>query len=208
MEKVIYCIRHGQTDYNKNGIVQGSGVDSDLNEMGLIQAKQFYHYYRNKIEYDLIIHSALKRTQQTVSPWLDHGIPSLADARINEISWGTAEGQRGTMDSVALYKTIVDEWSNGNLDIGIPQGETALDLRDRLISFVTDLNQRPEQTILICSHGRAMRGLLCVMQNLPLSKMEEYSVSNVGLYKLKHHMDGYKIIHHNDTSHRTPITHF
>ncbi|MCY7358013.1 MAG: histidine phosphatase family protein, partial [Rudanella sp.] len=32
--KRIYIIRHGETDYNRRGVVQGSGVDADLNEMG------------------------------------------------------------------------------------------------------------------------------------------------------------------------------
>ena len=30
--KEIYIIRHGETDFNKQGIVQGRGVNSDLNE--------------------------------------------------------------------------------------------------------------------------------------------------------------------------------
>ena len=34
MEKWIYIIRHGETDYNKAGMVQGSGIDSDLNDLG------------------------------------------------------------------------------------------------------------------------------------------------------------------------------
>jgi probable phosphoglycerate mutase len=32
-KKTIYLIRHGQTDFNKQGIVQGSGVDSSLNDV-------------------------------------------------------------------------------------------------------------------------------------------------------------------------------
>ncbi|HNU42529.1 MAG TPA: histidine phosphatase family protein, partial [Cyclobacteriaceae bacterium] len=32
--KKIYIIRHGQTDFNLKGIVQGSGVDSSLNVRG------------------------------------------------------------------------------------------------------------------------------------------------------------------------------
>ncbi|EJF08716.1 histidine phosphatase family protein, partial [Pontibacter sp. BAB1700] len=32
--KKIYLIRHGQTDFNLQGIVQGSGVDASLNELG------------------------------------------------------------------------------------------------------------------------------------------------------------------------------
>ena len=41
-KKTIYLIRHGETDFNRQGIVQGSGVDSDLNELGLAQAEAFF----------------------------------------------------------------------------------------------------------------------------------------------------------------------
>ncbi|MFT5802452.1 MAG: broad specificity phosphatase PhoE, partial [Nonlabens sp.] len=35
MQQEWYFIRHGQTDYNLRGIVQGSGIDSELNENGI-----------------------------------------------------------------------------------------------------------------------------------------------------------------------------
>ncbi|MDP4678865.1 MAG: histidine phosphatase family protein, partial [Cyclobacteriaceae bacterium] len=36
--KKIYIIRHGQTDYNKNNMVQGRGINSSINEFGQEQA--------------------------------------------------------------------------------------------------------------------------------------------------------------------------
>ena len=46
--KDIYLIRHGETDYNRLGVVQGSGIDADLNELGQRQAKAFFdHYHRD-----------------------------------------------------------------------------------------------------------------------------------------------------------------
>jgi probable phosphoglycerate mutase len=39
--KDIYLIRHGETDYNRMGVVQGSGIDADLNELGQRQAQAF-----------------------------------------------------------------------------------------------------------------------------------------------------------------------
>ena len=32
--KDIYLIRHGETEYNRKRVVQGSGIDADLNELG------------------------------------------------------------------------------------------------------------------------------------------------------------------------------
>lgn len=39
--KDIYLIRHGETDYNRMRVVQGSGIDADLNELGNKQARAF-----------------------------------------------------------------------------------------------------------------------------------------------------------------------
>jgi bisphosphoglycerate-dependent phosphoglycerate mutase len=39
--KDIYLIRHGETDYNRLGVVQGSGIDADLNDLGRRQAQAF-----------------------------------------------------------------------------------------------------------------------------------------------------------------------
>ena len=38
--KTIYLFRHGETDLNKNKIMQGSDVNSSLNESGKKQAKE------------------------------------------------------------------------------------------------------------------------------------------------------------------------
>ncbi|MEY4709285.1 MAG: hypothetical protein RIS28_417 [Bacteroidota bacterium] len=45
--KTMYIIRHGETNYNRLGIVQGSGVDTDINELGQQQADAFYQAYKH-----------------------------------------------------------------------------------------------------------------------------------------------------------------
>ena len=74
MEKVIYFIRHGQTDYNLKRIIQGSGIDSDLNETGREQGGLFFEQYKN-IPFEVVMTSTLKRTHQTVAHFIDAGIP-------------------------------------------------------------------------------------------------------------------------------------
>ena len=66
MEKLIYILRHGQTDYNLQGIVQGGGVDTSLNDTGRKQAHAFHEAYKH-IPFEAVITSRLKRTHQTGS---------------------------------------------------------------------------------------------------------------------------------------------
>ncbi len=35
----LFLVRHGETDYNRQGIVQGRGIDVPLNELGRRQAR-------------------------------------------------------------------------------------------------------------------------------------------------------------------------
>ena len=71
--KEIYIIRHGQTDFNVKQVVQGRGVNSDLNDTGLQQAKSFFDTY-HPIDFDVIYTSKLKRTHQTVAHFLNKNI--------------------------------------------------------------------------------------------------------------------------------------
>jgi broad specificity phosphatase PhoE len=49
MDKELYIIRHGETDLNKQGIVQGRGINSDLNDTGRAQAAAFFKMYKESI---------------------------------------------------------------------------------------------------------------------------------------------------------------
>jgi broad specificity phosphatase PhoE len=94
-EKVLklYLIRHGETDFNIQGIVQGGGVDSDLNELGRAQGQAFFEYYKH-ISFDSVYCSSLKRTAQTLHPFVELGHELIARPELNEFNWGVLEGKK------------------------------------------------------------------------------------------------------------------
>ena len=191
-EKLIYLIRHGQTDYNKQGIVQGGGIDSDLNEMGRQQAKAFYDVY-NSIHFDKIYTSALKRTHQSVQQFLEKNIPWEILPGLNEINWGTREGQKITPQEDAYYHWVLQQWRDGNDNLRIEGGESPIDVQKRqLVELKKIISHEDEKTILICMHGRAMRILLCTILNRPLKEMDSFEHENLCLYKLSYKNDAFK----------------
>ncbi len=197
--KEIYIIRHGETDYNAQRIIQGSGIDSDLSEIGRAQAKAFFQQYKN-VPFEAVLTSKLKRTHQTVMGFVEKGLPWEQYIEINEMSWGVHEGKKGTPKLHEDYKKMVAAWKNGQYDYRLEKAESAAELATRLTIFVENLKQRPEKTILACSHGRAMRCLMAVLKEEELSDMEKYSHSNTGLYKVI--FDGkFHFELENDTSH-------
>ncbi|HHH52052.1 MAG TPA: histidine phosphatase family protein, partial [Bacteroidetes bacterium] len=135
--KNIYIFRHGETEYNKLGIMQGRSIDVSLNNEGIEQVNKFYEYYKN-IPFELIISSELKRSKESVKKFVDLGIPYIIDERITEISWGANEGQPMGEDTKLRFKKMISEWSKGNLDYSIPGGETGLSLVTRIDSFIND----------------------------------------------------------------------
>ena len=96
MPRTIFLLRHGQTDFNVRGIVQGSGVDSSLNDTGRQQAARFFAAYGH-VPFDKVYTSALRRTHESVQLFLDLGLRHEVHAGLNEISWGVREGTRITM---------------------------------------------------------------------------------------------------------------
>lgn len=199
--KKIYIIRHGQTDYNLQGIVQGSGVDSSLNATGRAQAQAFFEMYGDVV-FDKIYTSSLKRTAQTVARFLEKGIPHEALSGLNEISWGTNEGQKITPDEDAYYHWMLQQWQGGNTGLRIQGGESPDEVALRQQPVIDKiLDNDKDKTILVCMHGRALRILMCQLLHYPLKSMDMFEHSNLCLYLLEFTGTLFSAKKYNDTAH-------
>jgi probable phosphoglycerate mutase len=204
ISKKVYLVRHGQTDFNLRNIVQGSGVDTDLNELGRRQAALFYEAYKN-IPFDMIYTSALKRSQQSVDQFIANGIPHRVLAGLNEISWGTKEGHPVTPEEDAYYHYMLEQWRLGNTHLKIERGESPEDVVKRMTPAVDYIMSQADETIiLICMHGRAIRILLCHLLNYPLKSMDMFEHQNLGLYLLNYSGSMFTIEKYNDDAHMRP----
>ena len=182
--KKIYLIRHGQTDYNLKGIVQGGKVDTSLNATGLLQAEAFFKKYKG-IPFDKVYTSALKRTVQSVQGFIDLGIPQEAYAGLNEISWGDMDGKIVTSEDTQFYWKMLKAWTAGDVDAKIEGGESPRDVQKRQQPVVDLIVSRTEEkNILVCMHGRAIRILLTTLLNYDLQCMDQFEHHNLGLYIL------------------------
>lgn len=199
--KKIYIIRHGQTDFNLQNIVQGSGIDSSLNDQGRAQAAAFFEAYRH-VPFDKVYTSALRRTKESVNAFLELGLPTESLAGLNEISWGVNEGCKITPEENEYYHHMLSQWQLGNTSLRIEGGESPEDVTRRLqpaINYI--LAQEQERTVLICMHGRAIRILLCMLLNYPLKSMDVFQHENLCLYRLDYNGSSFKIELNCDTTH-------
>lgn len=193
----LYIIRHAETEYNRKGIIQGSEVDSDINDVGESQANSFYEYYKN-INFDKIYVSDLKRTFQTIRRFTENGSSYEKLKEFNEISWGINQGKS---DDLEDYARLIDTWLAGNLDNKFEEGESPNEMSVRLVKGFNKVLDDDHDTVLLCIHGRALRILLSKIIDNDLTKMDKYVHSNTGLYILEYKNGKYEILGSNLRNH-------
>ena len=193
----LYIIRHAETEYNKKGIIQGSEVDSDINDVGESQANSFYEYHKD-INFDKIYVSDLKRTFQTIRRFTENGLSYEKLKEFNEISWGINQGKS---DDLEDYARLIDTWLAGNLDNKFKEGESPNEMSARLLKGFNKVLDDDHDTVLLCIHGRALRILLSKIIDNDLTKMDKYVHSNTGLYILEYKNGKYEILGSNLRDH-------
>ena len=137
----IYMIRHGQTDWNKTGKLQGQ-TDIPLNEAGRALAVKAGHALRD-VPFTRVISSPLSRAVETAKLVLAAAgrvLPVEKDPRIEEISFGDLEG------AVMKGTELSPEAEEFQAFFDAPEkyrparnGETLEQLLKRTGDFLTDL---------------------------------------------------------------------
>ena len=198
----LFFVRHGQTDYNLKQIVQGGGIDSDLNATGQKQAHAFFEAYQD-LSFDAVYASPLKRTHQTLAPWVAAGYNFEIENGLKEFNWGHYEGKRPTVDEHENFKNIIRRWHAGEVDLRVAEGENLREAWQRAEPFFSQLPEKhSDQQVLLCSHGRQLRIMLCKLLQRPYEEMERFSHGNTGLTILEYDGDGrYELVSLNNTQH-------
>lgn len=182
--KKIYVVRHGQTDYNLKGVVQGSGIDAPINSTGKMQAEAFYENFKG-IPFDHIYYSGLIRTRQSIAKFLNSEIPEEKLVDLNEISWGNYEGLPMDHQENQYYLEMLLRWSSGELSHKIDGGESPLEVAKRLKRAFLHILETGGENILVCMHGRAIRILMTVLLGYDLRYMDAFRHENLCCYVLE-----------------------
>lgn len=194
-------IRHGETEYNRMQVVQGSGIDAPLNETGRAQADAFYQAYKD-FNFDKVYTSVLKRSIESVKSFIDGGLKWESYQELNEINWGSKEGMPFTDQDHQYYQEVTGRWQKGETDLAIAGGESPLDVANRQrVGLKRILSNVDEKTILICMHGRAIRIFLCLLLNYDLRHMDRFAHRNLGLYVLTYTGSMFSVDLFNDGTH-------
>jgi probable phosphoglycerate mutase len=198
--KKIYLVRHGETEYNRTGVVQGSGVNSALNKNGYKQADLFFDAYKD-FPFERVYTSSLRRTIQSVQKFIDKGIPHKILPGLNEISWGKSEGVAFSPQTNKMYYGMINSWKEGNIYNKLEGGESPVEVKARQETAVKYIIENGKEFVLVCMHGRAMKILLAWITDHSVVEMDKFEHENLSLYILDYNVKKFKIERRNDITH-------
>ncbi len=156
----FYLVRHGQTDMNVAGRLQGQ-TNSLLTEKGKEQAKQLALEFKN-IPFDAVFSSDLTRAKDTADIIAaEHNLFTRTTKLLRERSWGKLEGMtRDILNQFdEVYAALSDEEKfryKSYEDI-----ENDEELTNRFITFIREIAiNYSGKHILLVSHGSAIVSFL------------------------------------------------
>lgn len=152
----IYIVRHGETEANKKGYLQG-WTDIPLNENGRIIAELTGRGLKG-IRFDHCFSSPLIRAKETAEILLRESGNSVSvsfDDRIKEMNFGSFEGMNVRDEKVIRFlKELI-------VDYKFPDGESFQEVMKRTQEFLKELIAKDDdKTYLVSTHGCALRAML------------------------------------------------
>jgi broad specificity phosphatase PhoE len=159
MECLLFLFRHGETDWNREGKLQGH-TDTPLNATGLAQAQALAERLRPH-RLDAVMSSDLARawtTARIVAEGL--GVPLISEPGLREANIGEAEGLYWPEVKNRFGETLTERWFTDD-DAAFPGGETGLETRSRgLAALRRFVAAQPYRRIGVSTHGAMVRQLM------------------------------------------------
>lgn len=182
-ETTILLVRHGETDSNAEGRIQGQ-TNTPLNERGRAQAQALADELAGE-SIAAVYSSDLDRARETaeiLAARLD--LPVVVDPALRERNFGSWEGR--TVDELeARWPGAWARWREGD------EGEGDVEDHLALAARVRDAIHRlaaahPGERILVVAHGGAMRVILTDAAGLtyPQARREQRNIANCDVSRL------------------------
>lgn len=171
---LLYVVRHGVTTWNRLKKVQGR-ADIPLTEEGICLARKTGEALK-EVPFDICFSSPLQRARQTAQCVLgNRNVPVVLDSRIQEINFGELEGTRFKDEKGNILNEQMRLFFQKPASFVRPKdGENICDVLKRTRDFWLEKTSDPslaDKTVLISSHGCAVRALL---QNVYHEDLEHF----------------------------------
>ena len=184
----IYLVRHGETEWNKIGIVMGQS-DSPLTEAGLEQAKTTAQELKD-VHFDAIFSSDLHRAHITAEIIkLERELVIQTSKALRERTYGSWEGKLSEeyrKNFQHLFDKIKELSEEEQKKFGFADD---IENDEQVISrFITQLREiaiaHPNRTVLVVTHGGCIRTFLMHIGYVKYGELPVGSFSNAGYAKI------------------------
>lgn len=198
----IYLVRHGETDYNKMGYMQGR-MENSLNLFGIKQvhlcAQKLAH-----IPFDAIYTSPQKRTLETAQIFAikRDNIEMYKHPDLQEVDCGSWQG--------LSWSQIREKYPDINLTNLSPKklaqlngGETSYEVQERAMGFLDWIYNFDYETLLVVTHGGVIKSIVAKILGMDLENRGRFYTHNTGITIIEklNKQEKWKVVTLNDYSH-------
>lgn len=185
----LFVVRHGQTDWNVVGRLQGS-TDIPLNDAGLQQARVAAQTLVRLVRpQPLVISSPLSRALDTAAAFAElAGVPVETDERLMERAYGVWEGR--TMAEIEQQWPAEFAARAQALPFAVDGMETDEETGDRVAAAAREHADRTEGDVVLFTHGSAGRMGVTTLLGLPRVGRALGNLANTAWSVLERRVDG------------------
>lgn len=198
----LCLVRHGETQWNADGRVQGQ-LDVPLSPVGLAQARAVATVL-GKERFDAIYSSDLLRVRQTAEPTsllLRQEI--FLDERLRERHYGVFQGLTYA-DAKARLPEDYARFKDKEPDYDFRTGESLLQFNERALAFFQFLVEKHSgESILVFTHGGVLEMLYRHATGRGISTPRDFEIPNAALNRLEHGPQGWRVRAWADIAHLT-----
>ena len=177
----IILVRHGETNWNKEGRFQGQ-IDIPLNKKGKEQASKASKYLE-EIQFTKAFSSSMKRPYETAKIILKNdNIQIKKIESLVEISHGLWEGKLEE-EIKQKWPEMLKNWHEKPESITMPEGESIKQVSDRAISAwdLISNSQHENDTTLLVAHDAVNKTLICHILGLSYADIWMIKQGNGGI---------------------------
>jgi broad specificity phosphatase PhoE len=158
-ERILFLFRHGETDWNREGRLQGH-TDTSLNATGLAQAHALAESLRLH-RLDAVVSSDLSRARTTAQIVVEAlRVPLFIEPWLRETDVGAAEGLLWADAKVRFGEGLTERWYSDG-DVAFPGGETGIATRVRGLAALRRFTSiQAHRRIGVSTHGAMVRQLM------------------------------------------------
>ena len=173
--------RHGETEWNRAGRIQGYCADSALTATGREQVRALaVRLAREGI--DALHSSDAGRTRETADPiGAATRLPVVYEAALRERNYGVFEGHSFTGIESAFPEEF-EKFRSRDPHYVPPEGECAAQFRDRIVTALESVAERARgRRVAVVTHGGVLGVMYRHAMNIPLETKRGYPLANASL---------------------------